>query len=85
MHAISVTMGSITMGLGSPFLCKALVVPQLSFIQPKYLPKRPVFNCISEPHLWHERVGPSYPLILKAPSSTSKPSQSGLLEQTCSL
>ena len=78
-------MGSITIGFGSPFLWRALVAPQLSFIQPKYFPNLPVLSCISDPHLWQESVGPSYPLILNAPSSTSNPSQSGLFEQTCNL
>ena len=39
MQGISVLIGSITIGFGSPFLWSARVAPQLSFIQPKYFPK----------------------------------------------
>jgi hypothetical protein len=30
-----------------------------SLVQAMYLPKRPIFRCISEPHFSHSTTGPS--------------------------
>ncbi len=77
-------MGSALGGAGSPFRNNFRVFLHSSEEQPKYFPKRPVLSCISAPHLSHSNVGPSYPLSLNSPDSTSNPEQSGLFPQTWS-
>ena len=48
-----------TIGAGSPLRRSLRVFLQSSLVQPKYLPNRPDFSCMSAPHLSHSMTGPS--------------------------
>src|SRR5690606_19912088 len=51
--------GSSFGGAASPLRSSLRVFLHSVLVQPKYLPKRPDFNCISAPHLSHSINGPS--------------------------